>query len=401
MPPTPLRDNLNDMAARTTRAAEKARIDAARRRADEKVRAQRRAADARSAAFEARRAVATFRCRGDGLRRCVNGRRASFAIDAPHKNLKFFAALESATHRYELDVVEDPDGTYACSYVVAAPPGPYELSILLDDEIHVPGSPFAMTVAAGAPCVISGPREAVPGEQLDIDVRDAYGHATAFDLRVEGPATAAGNAVSVRLDAGPGAEILVHASRDGRPIRGSPLAVRVVPAPPPPAGGGPLVAHFFWDVYFANPAKESLDCAEATTCAELSARCAEAETEETGWRLARWSDLREVGQSPDYGPAGVRGVIDGVCLGGRGDSFVLAESEAKCCQAGAEHSAASVAQPEGQSRGGQIPLAPEQKDSPALQSGQQAAFASVQTCPLQTTGSVQASSVQVPPSGAQ
>ena len=103
----------------------------------------------------------------------------------------------------------------------------------------------------------------------------------------------------------------------------------------PPAGGGPLRAHFFWDVYFANPAKESLDCAEATTCAELSARCAEAETEETGWRLARWSDLREVGQSPDYGPAGVRGVIDGVCLGGRGDSFVLAESEAKCCQAGA------------------------------------------------------------------
>ena len=40
MPPTPLRDNLNDMAARTTRAAEKARIDAARRKADEKVRAQ-------------------------------------------------------------------------------------------------------------------------------------------------------------------------------------------------------------------------------------------------------------------------------------------------------------------------------------------------------------------------
>ena len=39
MPPTPLRDNLNDMAARTTRAAEKARIDAARRKADEKVRA--------------------------------------------------------------------------------------------------------------------------------------------------------------------------------------------------------------------------------------------------------------------------------------------------------------------------------------------------------------------------
>ena len=34
MPPTPLRDNLNDMAARTTRAAEKARIDAARRKAD-------------------------------------------------------------------------------------------------------------------------------------------------------------------------------------------------------------------------------------------------------------------------------------------------------------------------------------------------------------------------------
>ena len=44
MPPTPLRDNLNDMAARTTRAAEKARIDAARRKADGKVRAQRREA---------------------------------------------------------------------------------------------------------------------------------------------------------------------------------------------------------------------------------------------------------------------------------------------------------------------------------------------------------------------
>ena len=99
MPPTPLRDNLNDMAARTTRTAEKARIDAARRRADARVRVERRAADARSAAFEARRAVATFRCRGDGLRRCVNGRSASFAIDAPHKGLAFFAALENATHR--------------------------------------------------------------------------------------------------------------------------------------------------------------------------------------------------------------------------------------------------------------------------------------------------------------
>mmetsp|Transcript_18756 Transcript_18756/g.56012 ORF Transcript_18756/g.56012 Transcript_18756/m.56012 type:complete len:400 (+) Transcript_18756:3-1202(+) len=223
------------MAARTTRAAEKARIDAARRKADGKVRAQRRSADARSAAFEARRAVATFRCRGDGLRRCVNGRCASFAIDAPHKNLKFFAALESATHRYELDVVEE-DGTYACSYLVAAPPGPYELSILLDDEVPVPGSPFTTTVAAGAPCALAGPNEAAPGEKIDIDVRDAYGHAADFDLRVEGPAAAAGNAVVVRTDATPGAEILVHASRDGRPIRGSPVGVRVVPAPPPPVG---------------------------------------------------------------------------------------------------------------------------------------------------------------------
>ena len=53
--------------------------------------------------------------------------------------------------------------------------------------------------------MISRPREATPGEQLDIDVRDAYGHATAFDLRVEGPAVAAGNAVVVRADAAPGA----------------------------------------------------------------------------------------------------------------------------------------------------------------------------------------------------
>ena len=167
MPPRPLRDNLNDMAARTTRAAEKARIDAARRKADEKVRAQRRAADARSAAFEARRAVATFRCRGDGLRRCVNGRCASFVIDAPHKGLAFFAALENATHRYELDVVEE-DGAYACSYVVAAPPGPYELSVLLDDEVPLPGSPFAFIVAAGAPCALTGSNEAAPGEKIDL-----------------------------------------------------------------------------------------------------------------------------------------------------------------------------------------------------------------------------------------
>ena len=171
MPPTPLRDNLNDMAARTTRAAEKARIDAARRKADEKVRAQRRAADARSAAFEARKAVATFRCRGDGLRRCVNGRRASFAIDAPHRGLAFFAALESATHRYELDVVEE-DGTYACSYVVAAPPGPYELSVLLDDEVPLPGSPFSMNVAAGAPSALVGSNEAAPGERVELAHRE-------------------------------------------------------------------------------------------------------------------------------------------------------------------------------------------------------------------------------------
>ena len=133
-------------------------------------------------------------------------------------------------------MVEEPDGTYACSYVVAAPPGPYELSILLDDEVHVPRLTLCHDRRGGAPCALAGPNEAAPGEQIDLDVRDAYGHATAFDLRVEGPATAAGNAVSVRLDAAPGAEVLIHASRDGRPIRGSPLAVRVVPAPPPPAG---------------------------------------------------------------------------------------------------------------------------------------------------------------------
>ena len=136
----------------------------------------------------------------------------------------------------------------------------------------------------------------------------------------------------------------------------------------PPPGGDPLAAHFFWDVYFANPAKESLDCAEATTCAELSARCAEAETADQGWRLARWSDLREVGRSPDYGPAEVRGVIDGVCLGGRGDAFVVAESEATCCQAGAEHSQASVAQPGGGAGRG-IPYGPEGSDAGGLDLG--------------------------------
>jgi len=246
----PLSDQLNDMALRTTKLrtkeAERARIDDARKRADERVRAKRAAADARSVAFEARQAVPRFRCSGEGLRRCVNGKRTSVAIAAPLKGLTFFAALENGTHRYELDVVEN-GGTYACSYIVAAPPGPYELSILLDDEVPVPGSPFATTVAAGAPYAISGPREATRGERIQVDVRDAYGHPTASDIRVEGPATAAGNAVAVRPDAAPGAEVLIHASRDGRPIDGSPLVVRVVPSaptglpppsppPPPPLG---------------------------------------------------------------------------------------------------------------------------------------------------------------------
>lgn len=242
----PLGDQLNEMASRTaklrTKEAERARIDDARKRADERVRAKRAAADARSAAFEARQAVSRFRCSGEGLRCCVNGQRASFAIDASLQGLTFFAALENGTHRYELNVVEN-DGTYACSYVVAAPPGPYELSILLDDEVPVPGSPFATTVAAGEPHTLSGQREVARGERIQVDVRDAYGHPTASDIRVEGPATAAGNAVAVRPDAAPGAEVLIHASRDGRPITGSPLAVRVVPsaptglpppAPPPP-----------------------------------------------------------------------------------------------------------------------------------------------------------------------
>ena len=51
-----------------------------------------------------------------------------------------------------------------------------------------------MTVAAGAPCTLTGSNEAAPGERMHLDVRDAYGHPTAFDLRVEGPAVAAGNA---------------------------------------------------------------------------------------------------------------------------------------------------------------------------------------------------------------
>ena len=250
MPPTPLRDNLNDMAARTTRAAEKARIDAARRKADGKVRAQRRAADARSAAFRARRAVATFRCRGDGLRRCVNGRRASFAIDAPHKNLKFFAALESATHRYELDVVEDPAGAYACSYVVAAPPGPYELSILLDDEVPLPGSPFATTVAAGAPCALTGSNEAAPGERMDMTCATPTAMRRLSTCASRGPRRRRGTPSWCELTPRP-----AHRSSSTRPATAGRYAARrspsawclhhppvgspEAPEPPPPTGVPP------------------------------------------------------------------------------------------------------------------------------------------------------------------
>ena len=97
------------------------------------------------------------RCEGPGLFRYACGSFGGFSVETFDENddrldaggLRFNAALENDSHRFELEVEDLRDGTYACEYRHAPPPGAYELSVLLRDEFHVEGSPFTCVVRAG------------------------------------------------------------------------------------------------------------------------------------------------------------------------------------------------------------------------------------------------------------
>ncbi|EGB13013.1 hypothetical protein AURANDRAFT_60749 [Aureococcus anophagefferens] len=237
---------------------------------------------------------------GAGLFNATCGSPAAFVVETLDERgdpldsggLSFTATLENESHLFKLDVVDENSGTYACEYRVAPPPGLYELSILLNDEFHVEGSPFTCTVAPG-PAVAhnsalrgDGVARAAPGDEAHfcLQARDAHGHdlqagGAAVEVRIDGPAavvaltddgdgsytccyevedaTGSGDALGERPDAWVAArgkadarlpaashpldsKVLVHVLLDSKHVAGSPFAPEIVPAaapeqaPPPP-----------------------------------------------------------------------------------------------------------------------------------------------------------------------
>ena len=149
-----------------------------------------------------------------------------------------------------MDVTDNEDGTYSAVYNVSAA-GTYSLSILLDDDHHILGSPFHVDVTPGeveaARCTAAGDGAAVatPGEAayLTIEARDAFGNKLAngghpFEVALVGPARlralqdqgdgtygcayeVAGSAAGYATD---GALVQISVTMSGVPIQGSPFA---------------------------------------------------------------------------------------------------------------------------------------------------------------------------------
>ena len=75
---------------------------------------------------------------------------AADATGAPmtEGGMPFTATLENDDYLYNIQVLDNNDGTYSSSYAISAP-GDYELALKLNDECHIFGSPFMVRVAPG------------------------------------------------------------------------------------------------------------------------------------------------------------------------------------------------------------------------------------------------------------
>ena len=93
---------------------------------------------------------------GPGLFGAEAGLQTSFTVQATDASgqsmieggMPFTATLENDEYLYNINILDNNDGTYSAQYAVSAP-GDYDLALKLNDEHHIFGSPFAVRVAPG------------------------------------------------------------------------------------------------------------------------------------------------------------------------------------------------------------------------------------------------------------
>lgn len=131
---------------------------------------------------------------------------ATDATGAPmtEGGIPFTATLENEDYLYNIQVLDNDDGTYSSSYAISAP-GDYNLALKLNDEYHIFGSPFAVRVAPGpAHHLYSVARgeglvqaKSMETSYFSIEARDNLGNlrssgGDAFEVSVAGPAVLKG-----------------------------------------------------------------------------------------------------------------------------------------------------------------------------------------------------------------
>lgn len=163
--------------------------------------------DAYSAGEEIAQTIQAF---GPGLFGAEAGQQAQFVLQMYDRDghpvnvggLSFTATLMDDECLYHIRVVDNDNGTYSAHYVISRP-SKYELSIRLNDEHEIFGSPFAVevvpsrTVPEKCTCEGSCLVEGLPADQTSrftLYARDQFGNqkqsgGDIFELGVMGPAT--------------------------------------------------------------------------------------------------------------------------------------------------------------------------------------------------------------------
>lgn len=166
--------------------------------------------DAYTAGDEIAQTIQAF---GPGLFGAEAGSQAQFVLQMYDREghavnvggLSFTASLMDNECLYHVRVVDNENGTYSAHYVVSRP-SRYELSIRLNDEHEVFGSPFAVDVVPSRTvpekCTCDGAclKDGLPADQNSIFTlvaRDQFGNqkqtgGDIFELGVMGPATLRG-----------------------------------------------------------------------------------------------------------------------------------------------------------------------------------------------------------------
>jgi len=144
---------------------------------------------------------------GPGLFGAEAGTPTTFTIQATDASgapmteggIPFTATLENDDYLYNIQVLDNDDGTYSSSYAISAP-GDYNLALKLNDEYHIFGSPFAVRVAPGPAhhlySVAKGEglvqAKSMETSYFSIEARDTLGNlrgsgGDAFEVSVAGP----------------------------------------------------------------------------------------------------------------------------------------------------------------------------------------------------------------------